>query len=143
MIIDLEQITKENISLYSAFEFGDYKNYQSRIYPDKNADAKIWCYIKFNGLRIGSVWLEKFVEDDFAVLGVFIADKKYRNKGIGLNAVELMLGRIGELCVDKVLLRVREDNKRAIRCYQKAGFIEIRRYVKETGINAIEMIYTK
>lgn len=141
MIIDLEQITKENIALYSDFAAADIKEYQSRIYPDKNADAKIWCYINFNGLYIGSVWLEKFVEDDFAVLGIFIADEKYRNKGIGLSAVELMLGRIGELCVDKVLLRVREENKRAIKCYQKAGFVEIRRYEKNNAIKTIEMMY--
>ena len=141
MKIDLEQITKENIALYYDFETADIKEYQSRIYPDKNADAKLWYYIKFNDLYIGSVWLEKSRKDDYAVLGIFIANECYRNKGIGSNVIEIMLGKLQKFSVDRVLLRVREDNKRAIKCYEKVGFIENRRYVKENGIKAIEMIY--
>ena len=40
-MIDLEKITKDNISLYSEFETTDVNNYQSRIYPDENADEKL------------------------------------------------------------------------------------------------------
>lgn len=142
-MIVLEEITEENISLYSAFEFGDYKKYQSRIYPDEAADEKLWYYIKYDDMYIGTVWLEKFSCNDFAVLGIYIANEDCRNKGIGLTAIEIVLEKMSILAVDKVLLRVREDNKRAIKCYQKAGFIEKRRYVKANGIKAIEMIYTK
>ena len=104
---------------------------------------KLWYYIKYEGLYIGSVWLEKNNADDFAVLGVFIANENYCGNGIGLIAVQTILKNIKFLGVNKVVLRVREDNKRAIKCYRKAGFVESRQYVKDNGINAVEMIYNK
>ena len=139
-MIALEEVTKDNVSIYSNFEESDVKKYQSRIYPDKNADAKLWYYIKYNDLYIGSVWLEKARDNDFAVLGIFIADDNYRNRGVGLEVIKTALENIEALGVEKVLLRVREDNKRAVRCYMKAGFVEVRRYVKDNGIRVIEMI---
>lgn len=139
-MIALEEVTKDNVSIYSNFEESDVKKYQSRIYPDKNADAKLWYYIKYNDLYIGSVWLEKARDNDFAVLGIFIADDNYRNRGVGLEVIKTALENIEVLGVEKVLLRVREDNKRAVRCYMKAGFVEVRRYVKDNGIRVIEMI---
>ena len=139
-MIALEEVTKDNVYIYSNFEESDVKKYQSRIYPDKNADAKLWYYIKYNDLYIGSVWLEKARDNDFAVLGIFIADDNYRNRGVGLEVIKTALENIEVLGVEKVLLRVREDNKRAVRCYMKAGFVEIRRYVKDNGIRVIEMI---
>lgn len=140
-MVDLERITKDNIFLYSSYEKTDVIKYQSRIYPDENADAKLWYYIKYDDLYIGSVWVEKAKEKDFAVLGIFIADDSYRNKGIGLEAIKMILGLANTLDVERVLLRVREDNKRALKCYQKAGFIEVDRYVKDNGVRAVEMMY--
>ena len=140
-MVDLERITKDNIFLYSSYEKTDIKKYQSRIYPDENADANLWYYIKYDDLYIGSVWVEKAKENDFAVLGIFIADDSYRNKGIGLEAIKMILRLANTLDVERVLLRVREDNKRALKCYQKAGFIEVDRYVKDNGVRAVEMMY--
>ncbi len=140
-MIALEEVTKDNVSICSNFEESDVKKYQSRIYPDENADAKLWYYIKYDDLYIGSVWVEKAKENDFAVLGIFIADDSYRNKGIGLEAIKMILGLANTLDVERVLLRVREDNKRALKCYQKAGFIEVDRYVKDNGVRAVEMMY--
>ncbi len=139
-MIALERITKDNISLYSEFEKTDIKKYQSRIYPDENADANLWYYIKYDDLYIGSVWLEKSRENDFAVLGIFIADDNYRNKGIGSEAIEMILKKLSLLGTSKALLRVRESNIRAVKCYQKAGFVEVKRYAKDNGVRAIEMI---
>ena len=42
---------------------------------------------------------------------------------------------------NNVLLRVRAENKRAISCYKKVGFIEKTRYVKNS-LDVLEMIYT-
>jgi len=41
---------------------------------------------------------------------------------------------------NKILLRVREENERAIRCYKSVGFKENRKYEKG-NLNVIEMIY--
>lgn len=41
---------------------------------------------------------------------------------------------------NKILLRVREENERAIRCYKSVGFKENRR-CRKCNLNVIEMIY--
>ena len=123
-----------------AFET-DLKQYQSRIYPSENAEVLRWYHIKTDEKYIGAIWLEKNANDDFAVLGVFIADELYRNTGIGKSAIEQIIKTdLQHMHTNKVLLRVRSENERAIKCYIKAGFLEHQRYVKN-GLNVLEMIY--
>ena len=100
-----------------------------------------WYHIKADKKYIGAIWLEKDANDDFAVLGVFIAGEFYRNKGIGKSAIEQILKTdLQHMHTNKILLRVREENERAIRCYKSVGFKENRRYRKD-NLNVIEMIY--
>ena len=40
---------------------------------------------------IGAIWLEKNDSEDFAVLGIFIANELHRNKGIGKAAIEQII----------------------------------------------------
>ena len=143
-MFELEQICKENMSHYSeykkAFET-DLKQYQSRIYPSESVEVLRWYHIKADEKYIGAIWLEKNVDDDFAVLGVFIADKIYRNKGIGKSAIEQIIKNdLQYMNTNKILLRVREENERAIRCYKSVGFKENRRF-RKNDLNVIEMIY--
>lgn len=57
--------------------------------------------------------------------GLFIGDNKYWDKGYGCMATRLML-RYGfnYLNLNRIYLHVFETNPRAIKCYQKAGYIE-------------------
>ena len=142
-MIELEKITDRNICYYSDFEKADLSKYQSRIYSHKKSDTLSWYYIKFNSGYIGSVWLEKYGLDNFAVLGIFIADNKCRNRGIGSCAIKSVLADMEILNINEVRLRVREENIRAIKCYQKSGFAETGRYTKDNGINVIEMVYKR
>ena len=143
-MFELEQICNENMSHYSEYEKAfetDLKQYQSRIYPSKSAEILRWYHIKADEKYIGAIWLEKNVDDNFAVLGVFIADKIYRNKGIGKSAIEQIIKNdLHYMNTNKILLRVREENERAVRCYKSVGFKENRRYRKD-NLNVIEMIY--
>ena len=143
-MFELEQVCNENLVHYNEYEKTyetDLKQYQSRIYPSENAEALRWYHIKADTKYIGAVWLEKNANDDFAVLGVFIADELYRNNGIGKAAIEQIIKTdLQYMHTNKILLRVREENKRAIRCYKAVGFKENRRYRKDT-LNVIEMIY--
>ncbi len=143
-MFELEQVCNENMSHYSEYEKAfdtDLKQYQSRIYPSENAGILRWYHIKADGKYIGAIWLEKNANDDFAVLGVFIADELYRNKGIGKSAVEqIVKNDFQYMNTNKILLRVREENERAIRCYKSVGFKENRRY-RKNNLNVIEMIY--
>ena len=143
-MFELKQICNENMSHYSEYEKAfetDLKQYQSRIYPSESVEVLRWYHIKADEKYIGAIWLEKNVDDDFAVLGVFIADKIYRNKGIGKSAIEQIIkNNLQYMNTNKILLRVREENERAIRCYKSVGFKENRRYKKD-NLNVIEMIY--
>ena len=143
-MFELEQVCNENLSYYSRYEEAfetDLKQFQSRIYPIKYAQYLRWYHIKADNKYIGAVWLEKSLNDDFAVLGIFIADKDYRNKGIGTKAIDSVIKNdLPYMHTNKILLRVRAENERAIKCYNKSGFIETRRYEKN-GLNVIEMMY--
>lgn len=143
-MFELKQICNENMSHYSEYEKAfetDLKQYQSRIYPSESVEVLRWYHIKADEKYIGAIWLEKNVDDDFAVLGVFIADKIYRNKGIGKSAIEQIIKNdLQYMNTNKILLRVREENERAIRCYKSVGFKENRRF-RKNDLNVIEMIY--
>jgi RimJ/RimL family protein N-acetyltransferase len=59
-----------------------------------------------------------------AELGIMIGNKAYWNKGYGTRAIQLMLKHSFEtLNLHRVHLIVYETNKRAIRCYEKVGFV--------------------
>lgn len=143
-MFELEQVCNENLVHYNEYEKTyetDLKQYQSRIYPSESAEILRWYHIKADGKYIGAIWLEKNSDEDFAVLGIFIADKLYRNKGIGKAAIEQIIKTDFQyMHTNKILLRVREENERAIRCYKSVGFKENRRYKKD-NLNVIEMIY--
>ena len=143
-MFELEQVCNENLSYYNEYEKvfeDDLKQYQSRIYPSENAEALRWYHIKTDEKYIGAIWLEKNTNDDFAVLGIFIADELYRNKGIGKAAIEQIIKTdLQHMHTNKILLRVREENEKAIRCYKSVGFKENRR-CRKGNLNVIEMIY--
>ena len=142
--LHLEQICNENLSRYKEYEKAfetDLKQYQSRIYPSESAEVLRWYHIKADKKYIGAIWLEKNADEDFAVLGIFIVDELYRNKGIGKSAIEQIIKNdLQYMNTNKILLRVREENERAIRCYKSVGFKESRRYRKD-NLSVIEMLY--
>jgi RimJ/RimL family protein N-acetyltransferase len=56
-------------------------------------------------------------------VGIFIGDKSYWNHGYGTEAMSLLLKHGFEtLNMNRIFLRVFENNPRAIRSYEKAGF---------------------
>ena len=140
----LEQVCNENLSHCNEYEKAfetDLKQYQSRLYPSKSAEVLRWYHIKTDEKYIGAIWLEKNVDEDFAVLGIFITDELYRNTGIGKSAIEQIIKTdLQYMHTNKILLRVREENERAIRCYKSVGFKENRRF-RKNDLNVIEMIY--
>ena len=64
--------------------------------------------------------------DDYsrnACLGILIGEKSGRDRGYGTEAIKLLVKYcFDELNMHNVWLQVNGDNKRAIRCYEKAGF---------------------
>ncbi len=143
-MFELEQVSNENFLYYSGYDEAfdtDLKQYQSRIYPTKDAQCLRWYHIKVEDNYIGAIWLEKAPRDDFAVLGIFIADNNFRNKGIGAKAIDKVIKNdLPYMHTNKILLRVRAENERGIKCYNKVGFTENRKYEKN-GLNVLEMMY--
>jgi RimJ/RimL family protein N-acetyltransferase len=61
---------------------------------------------------------EKFFE-----IGIMIGEKEYWDKGCGTEAIKQMLKHLfEEKNAAKIYLRVRIENDRAIKCYEKCGF---------------------
>ncbi|OGN73665.1 MAG: hypothetical protein A2X25_15000 [Chloroflexi bacterium GWB2_49_20] len=60
-----------------------------------------------------------------ADLGIFIGDKSLWNHGYGTETMQLLLKHGFEtLNLNRIMLVVYDDNPRAIRCYEKAGFVQ-------------------
>ena len=73
---------------------------------------------------IGSVYLRDIDrEKGEAEYGVFIGEEKALGQGYGTQAAKLMLDYgFGKLGLKKIFLRLLEDNGKALRSYEKAGF---------------------
>ena len=74
---------------------------------------------------VGSVYLRDIDYDKKeAEFGIFIGEESARGKGVGTKSAELILKHAFEvLNLDKVFLRVYEDNAGAVKSYEKAGFV--------------------
>ena len=148
----LVPINKDNISEYVNFENeydNNLKEYQTRIHPNNHQDFHrliaekllVWYYIEVDNKLIGSIWLEKaLTETNSAVLGIFICDDTYRGLGIGEKSIKVIIAKCATAMNLKTIeLNVRLGNSRAISCYNKCGFIEKEKIVKN-GVKAIHMI---
>ena len=78
---------------------------------------------------IGRISLEKVNHTNrTATLGIFIGDKDSRNKGLGTEAIKLILDYgFNYMNLNNIMLDVLDVNARAIACYKKCGFKEIGR----------------
>lgn len=55
--------------------------------------------------------------------GIVIGNKNYWNQGYGTETIQLLLKHCFEtMNLNRVMLRVYQNNPRAIRCYEKVGF---------------------
>jgi diamine N-acetyltransferase len=86
------------------------------IQPDPAADE--WVFVGNCGL-ININW-----EDRSAEIGIHIGEKRYWNQGFGTRAMKLMAKHVfDDLNLHRLWLRVFQTNQRAIRAYEKAGFV--------------------
>ena len=87
------------------------------IQPDPNIDE--WIFVGNCGL-FGIGWQNRFAE-----VGIHIGEKDFWDQGFGSKAMKLLLKHGFEsLNLHRIWLRVFDDNQRAIRSYEKTGFVQ-------------------
>ena len=85
------------------------------IQPDPQKD--LWVFVGNCGL-IEIDWQNRLAE-----IGIHIGEKSFWNQGFGTKVMRLMLKHGFEnLNLHRIWLRVFENNQRALRAYEKAGF---------------------
>ncbi len=89
-----------------------------------NHKEKVFAIETLNRELIGSVglhninWIERKAE-----MGIMIGEKEFWNKGYGSDALhEVLRIAFEKMNLNRVYLRVYENNSRAIRVYEKCGF---------------------
>lgn len=86
------------------------------IQPDPQKD--LWVFVGNCGL------FEIDWQNRLAEVGIHIGEKSYWNQGFGSKVMRLMLKHGFEnLNLHRIWLQVFENNQRALRAYEKAGFI--------------------
>lgn len=81
--------------------------------------------LKDGDVPVGSVYIRDIdTTHHKGEYGIFIGEAEARGKGIGTRAAKLMTAyAFWELSLHRLFLRVFADNVRAIRSYEKAGFV--------------------
>lgn len=81
-------------------------------------DADGWCLIG-NSSFFDFDWVARAAE-----VGIMIGEKSLWNQGYGTEVMKLLLKHgFGTLNLNRIYLRVYAENKRAIRSYEKTGFV--------------------
>jgi ribosomal-protein-alanine N-acetyltransferase len=97
------------------------------FYFDGSAPQMGRCFmIEVEGEPIGMIAYNKIDPQARKVeIDILIGDSKNWNKGYGTDAVRAFLGYLfNELRLHRVEVAASGNNPRAIRCYQKAGFVK-------------------
>lgn len=64
-------------------------------------------------------------KNSIATVGIFIGDKSLWGKGYGTDAMKLLISFIFEqMNINKIKLNVYAFNERAVKCYEKCGFVK-------------------
>jgi len=91
----------------------------------QNSRRRLFTVLTKRGRPIGNISFNSINwQSRRAIVGIMIGEKSYWNRGYGTDAMRTLL-RFGfeELGLHKVELNVHSVNKRAMRCYEKCGFV--------------------
>jgi RimJ/RimL family protein N-acetyltransferase len=103
-------------TLEDEYEWYDRK----RLDPDN----VMWAIETLDGRLAGNVELRLQPRRRKAELGISIHDKSLWGQGLGTDTVRLVLGyAFEEIGLNRVELTTDEGNARALRCYEKCGFL--------------------
>ena len=99
---------------------GEYEWHEQRR---RDPDGMLWAIETVDRRLLGHLELRIAAHAHRAELGIAIQDKSQWGRGLGTEAVRLLLGQaFGEMGLNRVELHTHEENARAIRSYEKCGF---------------------
>lgn len=130
-----------------AYEYADARRWREALESDLG--AMVWAIEAKEGRHIGDVDLHNIDRyQGSAKLTILLGDKAFWDRGCGTDAIETLLGyAFAGLGLGSVNLRVYDFNKRAIRCYEKCGFVHagtVPRYPEAVpGPTELYMVVTK
>jgi len=81
--------------------------------------------IMFSDRVVGHINLNK-IDEKVAELQIVIGEKAYWGKGIGYDAIKLVLIEAKKHKFSNIIIEVRPENIRAIKLYEKSGFKSVR-----------------
>lgn len=152
LLLEFIDITTDNVHLYCSFEKRyreELKQFRTPIYPENSDFFTVlqkknmleWSYLYHEGKIIGAIWLQKDHPSlKTARLGIFIADKNLRSKGLGSYAILKYIERSKKILnLQKITLTVPKENIRAINCYKKCGFVPRQEYEEADGTKMYKM----
>ena len=90
----------------------------------RNPDDIVWAIEALNGRLLGDLALRPNPLGRWADLGIFIGEKALWSRGYGTDAVRTILRyAFAGMRLNRVSLTTDELNARALRCYEKCGFV--------------------
>ncbi|KJF26881.1 hypothetical protein TZ02_10810 [Clostridium aceticum] len=103
----------------------DFENYY--FDGSKPQKGQLWI-IKHEGEEIGAICYSSFhLKGRSAELDIWMPIEKNCGKGFGSEAIRLFCDYLKEkLYIDRFIIRPSKRNERAVRAYEKAGFIKIK-----------------
>lgn len=109
----------------SLTEIHEYTYESAVIWYERISNHPCKWIIEYKGKCIGTVGLRTYAEDNKAKYAIEIYDSSVYGHGIGTIVTKMVLQYAFEVLeVHKVYLRVLDYNTRAIKCYEKCGFIK-------------------
>jgi len=89
-----------------------------------NPDDILWAIETLDGRLLGDLALRPNPVSRWADLGIAIGEKALWSRGYGTDAIRTVLRHaFTEMVLNRVSLTTDEHNSRALRCYQKCGFV--------------------
>lgn len=112
----------EYYDIYGPATLEEWPTWRRRLQSDRHKRSFAICTT--DGRLIGLIELDHIAwRSGDAELRVLIGDPLYRGRGLGTDAIgALMQHAFTSLNLSRIYLRVFEENRAAIRCYQKSGF---------------------
>ena len=105
------------------------KKYFSNVRDEKKITLEIWY--KKDKVPIGLIDFHK-IHCKRAEIYICIGEIEYWGKGIGTEAIDLMLNYgFNTLNYRKIIAKVNENNKRSLKMFKKADFIEFSLFIKK------------